>query len=162
MYPPQCRPSSKLQMCLHATTTRMPRCGKPSRSTGDDTALLGKRHRIIRREVGSSECKEEAADYSKSEAELVEVEDTLESAIFERTESEGDQFPVSSKRHKFFCARSPVTPKGLRVLWCELSVNGLSYTVCGSHSIVHLLFLAASVISMSTPHHLKFLCLHAR
>ena len=112
------------------------------RSTGDDIALLGKRHRIIRRDVGSSEGKEEAADYSKSEAELVEVEDTLERAIFERTEREGDQSPVSSKRHKFFCARPPVTPKILRVLWCELSVNGLSCTVCSSHNVVHLLFLA--------------------
>ena len=45
------------------------------KSTGDDIALLGKRHRIMRREVDSSECKEEAAKY-KSEAELVEVADT--------------------------------------------------------------------------------------
>ena len=33
MYPPKCRPSSKLQMCLYATTTRILRCGKPSRMT---------------------------------------------------------------------------------------------------------------------------------
>ena len=71
------------------------------KSTGDDIALLGKRHRIIRREVDSSECKDEAADYSKSEAELVEVADTLRRAIFELTEREGDQFPVSSKRQVF-------------------------------------------------------------
>ena len=58
---------------------------------------MDKRHRIIRREVGSSECKEEAADYSKSEAELVEVADTLKRAISERA-YEGDQSPVSSKR----------------------------------------------------------------
>ena len=83
------------------------------KSTGDDIALLGKRHRIIRREVDSSECKEEAADCSKSEAELVEVADTLKRAIFELTEREGDQSLVSSKRHKFCCARPPVTPKGL-------------------------------------------------
>ena len=68
------------------------------KSTGDDIALLGKRHRIIRREVDSSECKEEAADYSKSEAELVEVADTLKRAIFELTEREGYQSPVSFVR----------------------------------------------------------------
>ena len=50
----------------------------------NDAAQMDKRHRIIRREVGSSECKEEAADYSKSEAELVEVADTLKRAISER------------------------------------------------------------------------------
>ena len=60
------------------------------KSTGDNIALLDKRHRIVRREVDSSECKEEAADYSKSEAELVEVADTLKRAIFELTEREGD------------------------------------------------------------------------
>ena len=49
--------------------------------TGDDIALLGKRHRIIRREVGSSECKEEAADNSKSEAELVDVADTVKRGL---------------------------------------------------------------------------------
>ena len=113
------------------------------KSTGDDIALLGKRHCIIRRDVDSSECKEEATDYSKSEAELVELADTLKRAIFELTEREGDQSPVSSKRHKFCCARPLVTPKGLRVLWCEGSVNGLCCTVCSSHSVVHLLFLAA-------------------
>ena len=85
------------------------------RSTGDDIALLGKRHRIIRREVESSECKVEAADHSKSEAELVGVADTSERAIFELTERESEQSPGSSKRHKFCCARPPVTPKGLRV-----------------------------------------------
>ena len=52
------------------------------KSTGDDIALLGKRHRIMRREVDSSECKEEAANYNESEAELVEVADTLKRAIF--------------------------------------------------------------------------------
>ena len=40
-----------------------------------------------------------------------------------------------------------VTPKGLRVLWCEGSVNGLCCTVCSSHSVVHLLFLAAIISS---------------
>ena len=113
------------------------------KSTGDDIALLGKRHRIIRREVDSSERKDEAADYSKSEAELVDVADTLKRAIFELTEREGDQSPVSSKRHKFCCARPPVTQMGLRVLWCEGGVNGLFCTVCSSHSVGHLLFLAA-------------------
>ena len=67
------------------------------KSTGDNIALLDKRHRIVRREVDSSECKEEAADYSKSEAELVELAATLKRAIFELTEREGDQSPVSSK-----------------------------------------------------------------
>ena len=38
----------------------------------------------IRREVGSSECGKEAADDSKSEAELVDVADTLKRAISER------------------------------------------------------------------------------
>ena len=73
----------------------------------------------------------------------MEVADTLKRVIFELTEREGDQSPVSSKRHKFCCARPPVTPKGLRVLWCEGSVNGLCCTVCSSHSVVHLLSLAA-------------------
>ena len=82
------------------------------KSTGDAIALLGKRHRIIRREVDSSECKKEAADYSKSEAVFVEVADTLTRA--ELTERQGDQSPVSSKRHKLCCARPPVTPKGLK------------------------------------------------
>ena len=67
----------------------------------------------------------------------------LKRAIFQLTEREGDQSPVSSKRHKLCCARPRVTPKGLRVLWCERSVNGLCCTVCSSHSVVHLLFLAA-------------------
>ena len=74
------------------------------KKTGDDITLLGKQHRIIRREVDSSECKEEAAD-------------TLKRAIFELTEREGDWSPVSSKRHKFCCATPPVTPKDVRVLW---------------------------------------------
>ena len=73
------------------------------KSTGDDIALLGKRHRTIRRKNDSSECKEVAADCRKSEAELVEVADTLKRAIFALTEREGDQSSVSSKRHKFCC-----------------------------------------------------------
>ena len=45
---------------------------------------------------------EEATDYSKSKAELVEVADTLKRAISELSERmRGDQSPVSSKRHNF-------------------------------------------------------------
>ena len=65
----------------------------------------------------------EATDYSKSEAELVEVADTMKRAISER--------PVSSKRHNFCSERPPVTPRGLRVFWCDGGVNGLCCTVCG-------------------------------
>ena len=36
--------------------------------------------------------------------------------------SVGDQSPVSSKRHSFCSERPLVTPRGLRVLWCEGSV----------------------------------------
>ena len=53
-----------------------------SKVAGDDIAYHGKRHCTIRREVGSSE--KEAADDSKSEAELVDVADTLKRAISER------------------------------------------------------------------------------
>ena len=45
--------------------------------------------------------------------------------------------------------------KGLRVLWCERSLNGLCCAVCSSHSVVHLLFPTAWVTSMLTSHHLK-------
>ena len=64
----------------------------------------------------------EATDYSKSEAELVEGgrHGEIVSSL-----SVGDQSPVSSKRHNFCSERPPVTPRGLRVLWCEGSVNGL-------------------------------------
>ena len=67
------------------------------KSTGDDIAPLGKVYRIIRREVGSSECEKGAADCSKSEAQLVDVADTVKRSIFELSEREGDQSPVSSK-----------------------------------------------------------------
>ena len=53
-------------------------------STGDDIACPGKRHCSIRREVGRSECEKEAADDSKSEAEVMDVADTLKRAISER------------------------------------------------------------------------------
>ena len=54
------------------------------RALGDDIAYPGKRHCSIRREVASSECEKEAVDDSKSEAELVDVADTLKRATSER------------------------------------------------------------------------------
>ena len=107
------------------------------KSTGDDIALLGKRHRIIRREVGSSECKEEAAD-CKSEAESVEVGDTLKRAIFELTEREDDQSPVSSKRH----ARPPVTPRAQE----SCGVKGVSMVSVAQCAVLTALYTSCSLL----------------
>ena len=84
----------------------------------------------------------EATDYSKSEAELVEVADTLKRAICELSERMRVISLPSHRRDNFCSERPPVTPRGLRVFWCEGSVNGLCCTVCSSHSVVHFLFLA--------------------
>ena len=53
--------------------------------------------RSIRREVGSSECEKKAADDSKSEAELVDVADTLKRAISEQMRV--IRLPSHRKRH---------------------------------------------------------------
>ena len=53
-------------------------------SIDDDIASFCRRHCTIEHEVGSSECGKGAADDSKSEAELVNVADTLKRAISER------------------------------------------------------------------------------
>ena len=53
-------------------------------NTGDDIAYPGRRQYSGRRGSGSSECEKEAADDGKSEAELVEVADTVKRAISER------------------------------------------------------------------------------
>ena len=67
-------------------------------STGDDIAYHGKkRHCSIRREVGSSECGKEAAVDCKSEAELVDVADTLRRAISERMKV--IRLPSQRRRH---------------------------------------------------------------
>ena len=60
-------------------------------SVGGDVASFCRRHCTIRREVGSNECEKcekEAAEKSKSEAELVDEVDTLKRAISEQM-SEG-------------------------------------------------------------------------
>ena len=86
----------------------------------------------------------EATDYSKSEAELVEVADTVNRAISELSERMRVISLPSHRRDTIFVVRETIghTRRGLRVLWCEGSVNGLCCTVCSSHSVVHLLFLA--------------------
>ena len=53
-------------------------------SIDDDIASFCRRHCTIEPEVGSSECGKEAADDSKSEAELVDVADALKRVISER------------------------------------------------------------------------------
>ena len=58
-------------------------------SMGDDIASLCRRRCNIRREVGSSVCEKEAAGHSKSEAELVDVANTLQRAISERMRVRG-------------------------------------------------------------------------
>ena len=70
-----------------------------------------------RRSVGSSECEKQAADCSKSEAELVDVADTLKRAISERMGV--IRLPSHRSRHNcsFVEWDREVTPKGLTVLW---------------------------------------------
>ena len=80
---------------------------------------------------------------SSAEAELVEVADTLKRAISELSERMRVISLPSHRRDTSFVERDHRShQKGLRVLWCEGSVNGLCCTVCSSHSVVHLLFLA--------------------
>ena len=105
-------------------------------SLGDDIASLCRRHCAIRHEVGRSDWEKEAADDSKCEAELVDVADTLKRAISERMKvrSTVKCFQTASvfrviEGHSCSFARPRVTPKGLRVLWCEGGVNGLCCSV---------------------------------
>ena len=95
-------------------------------SIGDDIAFSVKRHCSIRRE--SSECEKETADDSKSEAEFVDVADTLKHAISERMRV--IRLPIHRRRHSCSFLRPRVAPNGLRVLWCEGSASMVSVAVC--------------------------------
>ena len=57
------------------------------------------RHFTIRHEVGNSECGKEAADDSKSEAQLVDVAETLKRSISEPVKV--IRFPSHGKRHNY-------------------------------------------------------------
>ena len=160
-----CRPSSKWQMCPCATIRTMLPRRRPTRMTlhrwrelAMASLILANDICSIGREVGSSECEKEAADDSKSEARLVEVADTLERAISERMRV--IRILSHRRRHSSSFVRPRVAPQGLRVLWCEGSVNGLCCSVCSSHSLIDTSCFPC-VTSTLTPHHLKSLVLFA-